>query len=106
MTLYQTFITDFQPLESAATTFTVTTLDNGRNTQSAAQAGTEANLDIEYTVGLALGVPVTFLTVGGNDFTQALLDTTQFLDGVASPPTVMTTSYGTNENTISKSLAT
>lgn len=65
----------------------------------------EADLDTEYTIGVATGVPVTFLSVGG-DFTTALLDTTTFLDGVANPPSVMTTSYGTTESSLSPALAT
>ena len=70
-------------------------------------AGVEAQIDIEYTVGIAIGVPVEFLTVGGNasNFDEALLDTTTILSGVDEPPTVMTTSYGDNENNFTLSLA-
>ncbi|KAJ6606105.1 subtilisin-like protein [Mycena vulgaris] len=51
------------------------------------QAGIEANLDIQYTVGLATGVPVTFVSVE------------------AAPPQVLTTSYGFNtEGDLSKAL--
>lgn len=57
-------------------------------------------------MGLATNVPETFLTVGGNSFSTSLLDTTTFLDGVASPPSVMTTSYGDVESDFSASLAT
>jgi len=64
----------------------------------------EANLDTQYTVGVALGVPVTFLTVGG-DFTTALLDTTTFLANTPNPPSAMTTSYGTTEASITPSMA-
>lgn len=67
---------------------------------------TEANLDTQYTIGVATGVPVTFLSNGNSNFITALLDTATFLDGVASPPSVMTTSYGTNENTITSAMAT
>ncbi|KAJ7712109.1 Pro-kumamolisin, activation domain-containing protein [Mycena olivaceomarginata] len=60
---------------------------------------TEANLDIQYTVGLATGVPVTFLAVGGldADFASDLVDTTNYLGGLESLPTVMTTSYDDDE---------
>ena len=52
-----------------------------------------------YTVGIATGVPVTFLSVGGEkDFDDALLDTTTFLHQMADPPSVMTTSYGGDES--------
>ncbi|KAJ7865493.1 subtilisin-like protein [Mycena olivaceomarginata] len=72
--------------------------------------GLEANLDIQYTMGIATGVPVEFLSVGGpptlDDFPTALLDTTTFLDGIADPPTVMTTSYGFTESFFGLSVAT
>jgi tripeptidyl-peptidase-1 len=105
------------------------TTDNGTNPQSPDDAGVEANLDIQYTVGafllyedslahsnksqssgIATGVPVEFLSVGGSltldDFPSALLDTTTFLDGIANPPTVMTTSYAYTESFFGLSLAT
>ncbi|KAJ7333462.1 subtilisin-like protein [Mycena albidolilacea] len=86
-----------------STTFTLLTTDNGTNPQSPDDAGVEANLDIQYTVGIATGVPVEFLS---NDFPSALLDTTTFLDGIDNPPTVMTTSYAYTESFFGLSLAT
>ncbi|KAJ7230048.1 family S53 protease-like protein [Mycena pura] len=90
----------------STTTFTLSTTDGGTNPQGAADAGTEADLDIEYTIGIATGVPETFLTVGGSNFATAILDTTTFLDGVANPPSVMTTSYGSTESSFGSSMAT
>ena len=49
---------------------------------------------------------MTFLSNGNNNFLTALLDTATFLNGVPNPPSTMTTSYGTNENSISSSTAT
>ena len=81
-------------------------MDGGLNNQSVDDAGTEANLDIQYTVGLALGVPVTFISNGNvQDFPTALLDTATFLDGVSNPPSVVTTSYGDNEDLFTPTLA-
>jgi hypothetical protein len=54
-------------------------------------------------VGLATGVPVEFFTVGNNDFVQGLLDTTTYLASTPSPPSVITTSYGENEENFSLS---
>ncbi|KAF8189518.1 family S53 protease-like protein, partial [Mycena galopus ATCC 62051] len=88
-----------------STTFKLLTLDGGVNDQLPIDAGGEANLDIEYTIGIATGVPVDFLTVGG-DFDTALLDTTTYLDGIDNPPTVMTTSYADNEPNFGISTAT
>lgn len=71
-------------------------------------AGVEADLDIEYTVGVATGVPVVFISVG-NDFQdgalEGFLDIINFLLGEDSPPQVLTTSYGQDEDTISQALA-
>ncbi|CAK5279213.1 unnamed protein product [Mycena citricolor] len=102
----QSFLKTLRTDISSSTTFKLQTLDGGSNPQGSGEAGDEADLDIEYTVGIATGVPATFLSVGNADFSTALLDTTTFLDGVASPPTVMTTSYGSTESSFGSSLAT
>lgn len=85
-------------------TFTLQTLDGGSNS---GPAGLEANLDIQYTVGVASGVPTTFISVGGanHDGLSGFLDIMNFLLQQDKPPTVLTTSYGMNEAGISGSLA-
>ncbi|KAF8158780.1 family S53 protease-like protein [Mycena galopus ATCC 62051] len=100
------FLTLFRPDIPPSTTFTLLTVDNGTNPQSPLDAGGEANLDTQYTAGIATEVPLDFLSVGGSDFPAALLDTTTFLDGIESPPSVMTTSYGDNESNFGASVAT
>ncbi|KAF7350712.1 Family S53 protease-like protein [Mycena sanguinolenta] len=104
----KTFLTLLRPDMSPNTTFSLLTTDGGTNPQGAFDAGTEANLDIQYTVGIATGVPTTFLSVGGDDtidgFATSLLDTTTFLDGVENPPSVMTTSYGSTEDSFGASM--
>ncbi|KAJ7024070.1 family S53 protease-like protein [Mycena alexandri] len=104
------FLKLLRPDIPSTTTFKVISLDNGTDPQGPDDAGVEADLDIEYTVGIATGVPVEFLSVGGGDtdqdFASSLLDTTTFLDGVPNPPSVMTTSYGLNEADFGSSLAT
>jgi tripeptidyl-peptidase I len=53
-------------------------------------------------------VPTVFISVGDNFQDGALegfLDIINFLLGMSAPPQVLTTSYGQNENTISRSLA-
>lgn len=67
-------------------------------------------LDIQYTVGLATDVNTTYISVGGflrtdDDFASALIDTAAFMLNQSAPPQVMTTSYGDNENFISRNLA-
>ncbi|KAJ7347544.1 family S53 protease-like protein [Mycena albidolilacea] len=104
------FLKLLRPDMPSTTTFKVISLDNGTDPQGPDDAGVEADLDIEYTVGIATGVPVEFLSVGGGDtdedFASSLLDTTTFLDGVPNPPSAMTTSYGLNEEEFGSSLAT
>ena len=55
------------------------------------------NLDIQYTVGVASGVPVTFISVGNNfqdGNLQGFLDIINALLAESAPPHVLTTSYG------------
>ncbi|EEB87142.1 hypothetical protein MPER_15631, partial [Moniliophthora perniciosa FA553] len=51
-------------------------------------AGIEANLDIQYTVGVATGVPVTFLSVGldNSDGVSGFLDVYEQLTASDNPP--------------------
>ena len=59
----QTFLDALRP-DLLGATFTLQTLDGGQNPQTEAEAGVEANLDTQYTVGIASGVPVSFISVG------------------------------------------
>ncbi|KDR73332.1 hypothetical protein GALMADRAFT_72684 [Galerina marginata CBS 339.88] len=101
-----TFLKANRPDIPSTTTFTLETLDGGSN--PASPVGIEANLDIQYTVGIASLVPNVFISVGNNFQDGALegfLDIINLLLGQSNPPSVLTTSYGQNENTISRSLA-
>ncbi|KAI0669376.1 family S53 protease [Trametes maxima] len=104
----KSFLKEFRTDISSSTTFTLQTLDGGSNSQDGSDAGVEANLDIQYTVGIASGVPTTFISVG-EDFQdgdlEGFLDIINFLLGESNPPQVLTTSYGQNEDTISRKLA-
>ncbi|KAJ6561724.1 peptidase S8/S53 domain-containing protein [Mycena capillaripes] len=115
------FLSILRPDIPATTTFTLLTTDGGSNPQGPLDDGIEANLDIQYTMGIAtesvweLEIPAHrdtggFLSVGGGfnitGFAQSLLDTTIFLDGIDNPPTVMTTSYGSAESDFGISMAT
>ncbi|KAI0927797.1 hypothetical protein AcW1_005223 [Taiwanofungus camphoratus] len=102
----KTFLTVYRPDMSASTTFTVEEIDDGEDNQNPAQAGTEANLDTQYTVGLATGVPVTFLSVGNNytDGIFGFLDTVNYFLSQNSVPQVVSTSYGSDEGDVSTAL--
>lgn len=100
------FLKTFRPDIPTNTTFGLEGLDGGLDTQSS--PGIEADLDIQYTVGLATNVPTIFISVGDNFQDGALdgfLDIINFLLAQSNPPHVLTTSYGQNENSISQSLA-
>jgi tripeptidyl-peptidase-1 len=65
-------------------------------------------LDIQYTVGVAQGVPVTFISTGF-DYTDGLngfLDMANYLLAMDVPPQVLTTSYAFNERDLDIGLAT
>ncbi|KAF7300102.1 Peptidase S53 domain-containing protein [Mycena kentingensis (nom. inval.)] len=103
------FLTDFRKDVSPATTFTLETLDGGVNTQTRSQAGIEANLDIQYTIGVATGVPVQFVSVGENnpDGVAGFIDIVNLFLGQAAGtrPNVFTTSYGFNEPDLTRAMA-
>ncbi|EJD44918.1 hypothetical protein AURDEDRAFT_64960 [Auricularia subglabra TFB-10046 SS5] len=81
-------------------TFVTHRIDGGINNQSRQDAGDEASLDIQYTVGIATGVPVTFITVGSNyeDGFYGFLDIIKYLGSqVPNQPKVLSTSYSFDE---------
>ncbi|KZV90055.1 subtilisin-like protein [Exidia glandulosa HHB12029] len=87
-------------------TFSTQLLDGGVNPQTRSQAGIEANLDIQYTVGVATGVPTVFISVGEDqeDEVFGFLDIINFLLGEDNQPQVLTTSYGSDESDLSPEL--
>ncbi|KAJ7436000.1 family S53 protease-like protein [Mycena galericulata] len=105
----QQFLKTFRPDISPSVTFTLQTLDGGSNQQTRADAGIEADLDIQYTVGVATGVPITFISVGENnsDGVNGFMDiiTALISQSAGNRPNVLTTSYGFDEDTLSRSLA-
>ncbi|KAJ6487201.1 family S53 protease [Mycena vitilis] len=104
----KSFLKSFRTDISSSTTFKLQTLDGGKNTQSASKAGVEANLDIQYTIGVATGVPTYFVSVGDSfqdGDLEGFLDIVNFLSDEDDVPPVMSTSYGENETDMSKALA-
>ncbi|KAH9830767.1 peptidase S8/S53 domain-containing protein [Rhodofomes roseus] len=103
-----TFLKRYRPDMSSNTSFTLETLDGGSNNQTEADAGVEANLDIQYTVGVATNVPTVFISAGENNNDGDLggfLDMTDLLLNETNPPQVWTTSYGPNEDDVPEDLA-
>ncbi|KAJ6500787.1 subtilisin-like protein [Mycena sanguinolenta] len=102
------FLKAQRPDVPSTTAFNLISVDGGTNSQSLSQAGIEADLDIQYTVGLATGVTVDFVSVGentkdGDD--DGFLDIITALIAETAPPQVLTTSYGFDtEASLSQSL--
>ncbi|KAJ7867806.1 family S53 protease [Mycena leptocephala] len=89
------FLTNFRKDVSPNTTFTVETLDGGINSQTRSQAGIEANLDTQYTIGIATNVSTIFISAGENgpDGLDGFLDMITLLISDPARPSVLTTSY-------------
>ncbi|KAH9851330.1 family S53 protease [Lenzites betulinus] len=104
----KSFLTKFRPDLSSATTFTTQTLDGGSNPQQVAEAGIEADLDTQYTLGIASGVPTTFISVGerNSDGVNGFLDIINQLLSETAAPQVLSTSYGFDEPDLPTSIAT
>ncbi|KAJ6568215.1 peptidase S8/S53 domain-containing protein [Mycena sp. CBHHK59/15] len=92
----------------STTSFNLLTVDGGQNIQTLPSAGVDANLNIEYTVGLATGIPVTFISVGesNTDGLLGFLDVMQHLLAESAPPQVVTTSYLFSETDLTRAIAT
>lgn len=56
------------------------------------------SLDIDYTVGVATGVPTTFYS-DGDPSVFGFIDMANTLIGLDEPPLVLSTSYGFDEST-------
>ncbi|KAJ7809894.1 subtilisin-like protein [Mycena olivaceomarginata] len=97
-----TFLEQFRLDMPPNTTFDLITIDNstGQSPPEFPVAVLEADLDIEYTVGLATGVPTVLSRILRRPFRHK-----HFLDGLDNPPHVVTTSYGPMENQFESSVS-
>ncbi|KIJ31371.1 hypothetical protein M422DRAFT_266891, partial [Sphaerobolus stellatus SS14] len=87
------------------TNFSFVSVDGGTNHQSPAQAGIIANLGVQYTIGVAGGVPTTFVSVGtagGISGVFAAVETFLLSNAL---PNVTTGFIGINEADIPQSIA-
>ncbi|KAI8869506.1 putative protease S8 tripeptidyl peptidase I [Ramicandelaber brevisporus] len=81
------------------TKFSEQFVDGGRNDQN--KPGIEANLDVQTVIGLASGVPVSFVS-GGLATMTGFKNVMNYLKDQKEPPSVISFSYGFNENSVSK----
>ena len=97
-----TFLEAQRPDMPANTGFSLQTVDGGMNPQGSNDAGILANLNIQYSVGIATAVPVIFISVGEENHDGALfgsLDLLNFvLDLPSSRPQVLSISYQDSED--------
>ncbi|KAA1474751.1 family S53 protease [Dentipellis sp. KUC8613] len=101
----QTFLKSFRPDLPSNTSFTTELIDGGENNQN--DPGDEANLDVQYTVGVASGVPIEFVSVGADnsDGIDGFMDIITSLLNEDDTPNVLTTSYAFNEPELPFSIA-
>ncbi|EED85603.1 predicted protein, partial [Postia placenta Mad-698-R] len=92
------FLQHARPDMNPDTNYTVISIDGGENPQDPKEAGDEADLDLQYTAGLATGVPATVTIAGGDDVLAGFLDTGLSLLGLESPPQVVSTSWDGDED--------
>ncbi|KAF8165634.1 peptidase S8/S53 domain-containing protein [Crassisporium funariophilum] len=111
----QSFFIDQVPT-AINSTFKVISVDGGENNQTAAEAGDEANLDVQFAFGISHPVPATFFTTAGSPPFNPDIGTpddtnepyTEWLDFILShpnPPLAISTSYGDDEQTVPESFA-
>ncbi|TFY81698.1 hypothetical protein EWM64_g2313, partial [Hericium alpestre] len=98
----------YRPDLDPDTSFAVKSLDGGANPQDPELVGIEADLDVQWTVCLASGVPVTFYPVGAgaNDWdVDVWIDLANALLRGETLPTVVSTSYSIDEHRVPAELA-
>ncbi|KAJ7859994.1 family S53 protease [Mycena olivaceomarginata] len=83
-----TFLQLHRPDINPNTAFDLISLDDGLNNQLPQNAGNTGDPDTQYTVGLATGVPVTYISIGTlpNDLLTEMLDQANFLLKLENPP--------------------
>ncbi|KAF8204657.1 tripeptidyl peptidase A [Pholiota molesta] len=113
----QSFFADQRP-DALNSTFDVISVAGGLNNQSLAEAGDEANLDVQFAFSLSHPIKPTFFTTAGRppfipDLGEPADDDenepyTTWLDFILShpnPPLAISTSYGDDEQTVPFSFA-
>jgi len=93
------FAAYLRPDMNSPLTFTEQFVSGGQSLQDLSRAGCEANLDIQYTVGLATGVPTVFISSGKSNL-EAFDILVRSLLRQPIPPTVLSLSYGFNEDAV------
>ncbi|THV07777.1 subtilisin-like protein [Dendrothele bispora CBS 962.96] len=104
----KTFAQRFRP-DATNATFQLEQISNGGNDQT--DPGVEANLDIQYTIGMAFPTPNIYYSTGGSppfnpdsqtptNTNEPYLDWLNFVLAQDTLPQTFTTSYGDDEQTV------
>lgn len=105
----KTFLTKFAitGFGNTAQSYTCATINSGTCPASPASPGVEANLDVQYARAITSDIPNEFYSVGGNNnqiyeyLSEYLLELS-----AAERPNVISVSYGGDESSVTKSVAT
>ncbi|KJA29734.1 hypothetical protein HYPSUDRAFT_196076 [Hypholoma sublateritium FD-334 SS-4] len=113
----QLFFADQQP-NAVNSTFKVISVAGGLNNQSLADAGDEADLDVQFAFGISHPVSPTFFTTAGrapfipdldepagDDENEPYTTWLDFILSMPNPPLAISTSYGDDEQTVPFSFA-
>ncbi|KAJ7639286.1 tripeptidyl peptidase A [Roridomyces roridus] len=113
----QAFFEDQVPAAAAAkSTFKFISVNGGLDSQNASDAGVEANLDTQFAFGLTFPAASTFYSTAGEppfipdigtptDTNEPYAQWLDFVLSHPSPPLVISTSYGDDEQTVPESFA-
>ncbi|KAH9023374.1 tripeptidyl peptidase A [Lactarius pseudohatsudake] len=93
------------------TSFDVVLINGGLNNQTLDDAGAEADLDVQFALGISFPTPGTFYSTGGRppfnpdadtptDTNEPYLDWLNFILAQPKIPQVISTSYGDDEQTV------
>jgi len=110
----QTFFTKFRS-DASGSNFTTLQLNGGGNDQT--KPGVEANLDIQYTIGMSFPTPNIYYSTGGSppfkpdsqtptNTNEPYLDWVNFILDQPDIPQTITTSYGDDEQSVPFDYAT
>ncbi|KAG0092717.1 hypothetical protein BGZ93_000773 [Podila epicladia] len=94
-----TFLQTMRPDLAPAPTFNEVTLGGSGNNQNVPKVALVANLNVQYTIGLASGVPTTYYAVGGN-FIDGLKDLSSHLLSLDDPPSVLILTHSMDEKDV------
>ncbi|EIW75859.1 tripeptidyl peptidase A [Coniophora puteana RWD-64-598 SS2] len=111
----QTFYKSQNPA-AAGSNFTFVSVNGGKNIQDPANASTEANLDVQYALGMTYPTPGTFWSTAGeppfipDEFAPSNVNTpwadwADYILNQTDVPQTISTSYGDSEETVPFSYA-